>query len=200
MKLRHIIFITAGACLASASYAQNINFRVEQDYVKVNGVTQGLGDLFVLSATADPADLDALSFTTDDPNTFISELQGLATDPIFTDDWQAVPEALGPVASANDWNSQRLNLTVGNAPVMLFSTSELDSLTSSDHVGFVSSSSIVEALSSKTVTFTGTDSWDNIILGSSGSFELTAVPEPAHYAAALGLLGLGLVIWRRRRQ
>lgn len=200
MKLRHIIFITAGACLASASYAQNINFRVEQDYVKVNGVTQGLGDLFVLSGTADPADLDALSFTTDDPNTFISELQGLATDPIFTDDWQAVPEALGPVAGANDWNSQRLNLTVGNAPVMLFSTSELDSLTSSDHVGFVSSSSIVEALSSKTVTFTGTDSWDNIILGSSGSFELTAVPEPAHYAAALGLLGLGLVIWRRRRQ
>lgn len=31
------------------------------------------------------------------------------------------------------------------------------------------------------------------------ALELTAVPEPATYAAMLGLLALGMVIWRRRR-
>lgn len=44
---------------------------------------------------------------------------------------------------------------------------------------------------SEGLLFAGTGDGTNIFL--------TAVPEPAHYAALLGVLGLAFVMWRRRR-
>lgn len=47
---------------------------------------------------------------------------------------------------------------------------------------------------------------DTIVIGSLNSsadgFEMNtvAVPEPSHFALAFGLIGLGVVIWRRRRK
>lgn len=44
------------------------------------------------------------------------------------------------------------------------------------------------------------NSFSNTMAGISGSLQLVAVvPEPAHYAALLGVLGLAFVMWRRRR-
>jgi len=41
----------------------------------------------------------------------------------------------------------------------------------------------------------------NVLIGDAGSIQLNTipVPEPAHFAAVLGLLGLGFVVYRRRK-
>jgi hypothetical protein len=40
----------------------------------------------------------------------------------------------------------------------------------------------------------------NLYAGNVGSIQLVPVPEPSHFALGLGVLGLGFVLWRRRRQ
>ena len=184
-------------------FGQTVNFRIEIDAVNAGGMilkpdTPGST---VLSATAASSDLSALSFTVSDANIFISELQALATNDIFDDPWVEVPQAAGPIAATYDWNLQRQNLTVGNSPVLLILTAPLESLAPGDYVGLVSSSFLVDNLGAITVGFETTTPWNNFILGSSGSINLVQipVPEPSHYALFFGVLGLGFVLWRRRK-
>ena len=45
-----------------------------------------------------------------------------------------------------------------------------------------------------------TEQVDKFLIGSQGSLVLAPAPEPSHFALAFGLIGLGVVVWRRRRE
>lgn len=200
--MKKLLIILGLVMAVTPVIGQTVNFRIDTDAVVAGAsiIKPDTPGATVLSATADAADLAALSFTTGDGATFISELQALATNPIFDDAWVEVPAATGPIGGSNDWNLQRAGMTIGNQPVLLITTAPLGDLVVGDYVGLVSASTPVPSLGAITVSFSSATPWDNFILGSSGSVSLLQiVPEPAHYAALLGVLGLAFVMWRRRR-
>ncbi|MCD8481945.1 MAG: PEP-CTERM sorting domain-containing protein [Verrucomicrobia bacterium] len=206
MFSRSLILFTAIGVTASICSASTVFFRIEKDILSVNGVKQTpANNLFIYSATAGAADLMALSFTTDNSSAFISQIENLSSNAIFTDPWVQVPVAQGGVSGTHDWNLARLNMTPGNLGVMLVLTSPIDSLSASDYVGLVASGSVIGPDGSMTMNFNGVTPIGSAFLGTVtgaapnvSNFELQAIPEPSTYAAIFGLLVLGVVACRRR--
>lgn len=211
--------LTAFFVSFSISHGQAAFFRIEDDVVSAgsssfNDTNYNIDpfNVTVYSATASLATLQSLSFDTENPQAFISQIQALETANIYQDPFQVVPIATGPTLNNNTWNLQRTGLTVGSYPMLLITTSPLSQLSSSDSVGLVySMSGVIAALTTHTITFgSATTSWDTAILGNLGPFEfapgetslhqLTPIPEPRVYAAVLGFLALGFVAWRRRKR
>lgn len=114
--------------------------------------------------------------------------------------WSPMVEFTNPGA---EWfsGSDGISIGVNERPVIaLMNASGPAALENGSEIGLLSSVEITTIYDNITTGFTDGFQPYTVIVGDSGSITLTAVPEPSHYAAALGLLGLGLVIWRRRRQ
>ncbi|MEX0330554.1 MAG: PEP-CTERM sorting domain-containing protein [Puniceicoccaceae bacterium] len=185
-----------------SAYAQSVNFQIEVDQIFAGGVDQNPGDVNVYSSMVSLVDFNALSFSS---TPLASEINALATNPIFDVAWEALTTPPPPFDTILDWSTSRTFTEDQNGlvPVILITQGTVGSLTGGEYVGIVASSTAVfNSLAPFLVNFNGAgDTWDTFKLGTSGSINLvqTAVPEPAHYAALLGAVGLMFVMWRRRR-
>lgn len=226
--MRLSVIITVLLASSSCVLAQTIGFRAEQDAISAgslafnstnyNDNAEGF-NVSLYSTTATLANIQSLSFSQDDPQQLISELQALSSSAAFDGSNPTVSNGWADVTIATTflqgqgwaWSLPRANMNPGLHPVLLITTSPLDSLTVSDFVGIVYSSTPVPALGTNNIGFdTVLSTWDTAILGNLGPVEfapeetslhqLTPIPEPRVYAAILGFLALGLVAWRRRKR
>lgn len=90
----------------------------------------------------------------------------------------------------------------GNHAVMIVleGNSSLGGLAVGDSIGVTATSSSTLELGDFTVGFTtGAGTWDNILVGTSGSLQLASVvPEPSAFALLAGSFGMAWVMVRRR--
>ncbi len=113
--------------------------------------------------------------------------------------WSSVGLGSGLFINTRDFNLAGASGAFGDSALLLVTTaSSFNNLSVSDEVGLLTSTTLVPELGTVTIGFETTSTWDTSYLGSLGSLQLQAVPEPSAYAAIAGLLALAWVAVRRR--
>lgn len=198
MKKTTTILALASMLIGASIQAQTFQFFVETDsIIAADGVTtlnagavlesQPLnlfygavpGD-YALPGDFDISDLDAVK----------AELGGVSWTPIAT-------SAIGGVEWATNGPTP---IAIGEKPLLaIMNAAGPDSLVLGSQVALAAGSQFNSNL--QNLVFTPGSNNMDILLGTAGSIQLTTipVPEPAHFAAVFGLIGLGIVVYRRRR-
>ena len=136
-------------------------------------------------------------------NAQLGNIQSLVTE-LETYTWTAVPASMFGLGYEWGTFSDPLSIAIGERVVIaITSASTPDAITSNDDFGFAASTVVSLAGEGFTFGFApsfGGASVAEVIVGQPGSITLVSlVPEPAHFAVLAGILGLGVVLWRRRR-
>ncbi|MCC5840992.1 MAG: PEP-CTERM sorting domain-containing protein [Opitutales bacterium] len=205
MKVNLFSCFSLFACALLAN-GQAVTFFAERDTVSLAsgqaiGRDAGPGDTdnrSLLSVYATYIDASAT------PN-FVASLNAASTPSEFDTilgglTWQAVPIAGGLVAGTRDWNAVGPLGVQGQQPLFLFATSEIGSFSTSTELGIVTSAYRLATFGTEAISFNTVNRWDEALWGNLGSLQLAPIPEPRVYAALFGVLALGFVAWRRRRQ
>lgn len=193
---------------------------------QTTGFIAGLPDVSSSPVFTKPADSDASSvwvtLATGPSLEAASGLKGLegvdlfnAVSPLLNDETIS-----GFRTEEWDWDStitmggQAVNFEAASQLWVLATTSPLDSFGGEDYMALLGSpawQAVDPSLAAKPPVIMNTSRiTDNLDAGGdlrevlfvgnySNPIELAAVPEPAHFAALFGLVGLGLVVIRRRR-
>jgi hypothetical protein len=214
-----LLILSMTAVIGNVS-AQNIQFYIDTnqiflpDQTNLNRTNFNAGALNVSVYGSTVASLQSLVTAVDQFSASASTGDALAAfntlilDNVFAgpgsgDSWNSigVSPGTGPFADF-DWIGTIDFLPAGNHPVMLVSTNPLENLSVSDFVGLVFSTSVVPTLGLSNVGFiSGSQDarWDTILIGSSGSLQLAAIPEPSTTAILVGVFSMFFVAIRRRQ-
>lgn len=202
MKRVLLILLCGSLFFGTQAFAQTYTATVETDQVQSStgslinfGGTIGGQTLNLFHGVVDAStDLDALF----DPVVASGNLSGIISA-FETITWS--PMIDGTAFPGLEWYSDfGQSIAVGEKPVVAFmNAASPGDLIIGSEIGLVESVDIGSTLDNITTGFTTGQPY-TVIVGTPGSIQLTAiVPEPAHYAALLGALGLMFVMWRRRR-
>lgn len=212
MKKLVLSFI-AVALTGSLAFSQQFTFRVEKDLLLTTGPSfLTAGDYTAWAGVYNPSTsslssfVDLFSTHVDNVANSLSLdgaglINGLSGS--FLSGWTLMPNAGGPTATTYDKSLIQSSLAVGSAPIVLLTTASTPAeIGLGDWVGIVSSTELVEPLTTKILSFSATIfNYDTAVIGEFGSYQLyQVVPEPATYALLGGVFALGLVIWQRRRK
>ncbi len=218
--MKKLLLIFSMAAVIGNVSAQNIQFYIDTnqiflpDQTNLNRTNFNTGGLNVSVYGSTVANLQSLEtavgqfFISASSGDALAAFGALISDNVFAgpgggDVWNNIGVSPGTGPFVNyDWVGTLNSLPIGNHPVMLVTTSPVDDLSVSDFIGLVFSTSMVPSLGQSNVGFiSGSPDarWDNILIGSSGSLQLAAIPEPSTTAALFGVFSVIFIAIGRRQ-
>jgi len=213
-KHKITILSILGTLLVTGLYSQSVTFRVEIDALSFEsspGVFTFIdrGNREDLSVYASAFYVPSVGYEDELTNEVYTNFQALQSidnlielrDHILGLDPSSIQPAAGPELFGVFQQDITENSGAGLSPLMVLTVGgTLETIGVGDFIAVVGSPFVTPALGTTTIGFdTGTNSWEDILVGSGGSVvALEVIPEPSTYAALFGLAVLGLALVRRR--
>jgi hypothetical protein len=199
-----IALLAGGMTLGTQLSAQSFTAFIETNQVFLSdGTPVGFGDVNVFFGTSKNtiAELNAAIDPLVDDAIATANLQPLI-DALSAISWTAMGP--GPNASVDWFSGFNIPAEIGDYPVLaIMDAAGPGALVPGSQIGFLASPAVLASEFTALTAGLGSSlpgaTVMEVIVGTPGSITLTAVPEPAHFAMIFGALGLGFVLWRRRR-